>query len=65
MPTTAQPLAIPEREAAELLGVSERTLFNMRQDGQIPFLRMRSRIMYSPAALEKWIENRGVEGSKK
>ena len=60
MPSTAQPLAIPEREAAELLGVSERTLFNMRQDGQIPFLRMRSRIMYSPTALEKWIESREV-----
>ena len=69
MPTPAKPLAtipepedekklaIPEPEAAEMLSVSGRTMFNMRKDGQIPFFRLRSRIMYSPAALQKWIES--------
>ena len=68
MPPPAKPLtiseledekmfAIPEPEAAKRLSVSERTMFNMRKDGQIPFLRLRSRIMYSPAALQKWIES--------
>jgi excisionase family DNA binding protein len=56
MSTTAQPLAIPEREAAELLGVSERTLFNLRQENAIPFVRIRSRIMYRVSALEKWLQ---------
>ena len=60
----ANRLLVSEREAAEILGVSERTMFNMRQDGQVPFVRVRTRVMYSPTALEKWIESRGEEGSK-
>ena len=59
MSTTANELLFSERVTAEKLGVSERTMFNLRQDGQIPFVRVRTRIMYSPTALEKWIESRG------
>ncbi len=58
MSAIANALLISEREAAEILGVSERTMFNMRQDEQVPFIRLRTRIMYSPAALAKWIESR-------
>ena len=53
-----KPLLISEREAAALLGVSERTLFNMRKDGQIPFQRMRGRIMYRVSAMEEWLRER-------
>ena len=61
MPGTAQQLTISERMAAELLGVSERTLFNLRQDGDIPFIRIRSRIMYRVSALEAWLEKNEQE----
>ena len=64
MSTTVNALLISERDAAVKLGVSERTLFNMRQDQQVPFVRVRTRVMYSPAALEKWIESR-EQGLKK
>ncbi len=57
-PQMANALLISERDAALKLGVSERTMFNMRQDGEVPFVRVRTRIMYSPAALQKWIESR-------
>ena len=53
----ANRLLVSEPEAAEILGVSERTMFNMRQDGQVPFVRVRTWVMYSPSALEKWIES--------
>jgi excisionase family DNA binding protein len=55
MTQVAQPLLISEREAAELFGVSERTMFNMRRDGQIPFVKCRGRIMFRVASLEKWL----------
>ena len=61
MPGTAQQLTISERMAAELLGVSERTLFNLRQEHAIPFLRIRSRIMYRVSALEAWLEKNEQE----
>ncbi len=61
---TEEKLAWTEPVAAKNLSVSERTMFNMRQAGEIPFFRMRSRIMYSPAALQKWIESQEL-GPKK
>ena len=54
----AKELAIGEPEAAKRISVSERTMFNMRKDGQIPFFKLRNRIMYSPAALAKWIASK-------
>ena len=55
--TAPEPSAflISEREAALKLGISSRTLFNLRQAGAVPFVRVRTRVLYSPSALEKWI----------
>jgi excisionase family DNA binding protein len=51
-------LLVDEPTAAKLLGVSARTLFSMRQRGEIPFVRVSFRVLYSPAALVAWIEAR-------
>ena len=63
MKTTAQRLLISEPEAAKMLSVCERTLFNLREDKGIPFVRVRSRIMYRVSALEKWLEKNEQEAT--
>lgn len=61
MEITAKRLLVSEPEAAKMLGVCERTLFNLRQDGAIPFVPVRSRIMYRVPALEAWLERNEQE----
>jgi len=50
------PLAVGEREASRLIGVSGRTVFNWRSTGiGPPFKRVGSRILYPVAALNDWL----------
>jgi excisionase family DNA binding protein len=51
----AEKLLITEREAAELLSVSERTLFNLRRAGEIDAVQLRGCVRYSVAALQEYI----------
>lgn len=53
METTAQ-ILVNEDEASRLIRVCPKTLFNMRRDGQISFVRARGRILYRVSALEEW-----------
>ncbi len=51
-----QPLLVDEREARRLLGgLCAKTLWNLRQKG-LPFVKIGTRTMYSPADLARWIE---------
>lgn len=43
-------------EAATLLGLSPRTLYNLAARHQIPVQRVRRRVMFRPSSLEKWLE---------
>lgn len=54
------PLLISPRLAAELLGVSEKTLWNNTapRGSGIPAVRLGRSVRYSRVALEKWIESR-------
>jgi excisionase family DNA binding protein len=47
-----------ERQAAELLGISSRHLHTLRRRGEVPFLKLGGRVLYSPLALQRWIEDR-------
>ena len=49
---------LKEREAAALLGISDRHLFSLRKRGEVPYIRLGGRVLYSPEALQKWIERR-------
>ncbi len=50
-------LLIPIRDAARAVSVSERTLWGLTQPrGPIPCVRLGGRVLYSPAALTRWIE---------
>lgn len=58
------PLLVDEREARRLLGgVSSKSMFNWRKSAGLPFLKLGSRVMYSPADLAAWIERqKGAPG---
>ena len=47
---------LDKRRAAEFLGVCVGTLDNMRRDGQIKAVPVRSRVMYDPRELARYIE---------
>ena len=50
------PLLVDEREARRLLGgVCAKTMYNLRCQG-LPFVKIGSRVMYSPADLAAWIQ---------
>jgi hypothetical protein len=52
--TTLPPILITETDAAKVLGISPRKLWQLRSDGQIPCIRMDRTIRYRVGALEEW-----------
>lgn len=46
-----QPLQVPIKEAARLLGTCRQTLYRMREDGEIAFGRMRGRTLVPMAEI--------------
>lgn len=56
------PLLVGAREAAEMLGISARTLSAMTAGGELPSLLVRRRRLYPVAELERWISDRLAEG---
>ena len=56
---SAEPALLDETEAAKFLGgVSAKHLFNLRKRGDLPFVRIGTRVMYSRQSLERWIAAR-------
>ena len=51
------------KEAAEVLGISVRTLDDMAEAGEIQPVRIRGRVLYAPETLEAYIRRRAGEGS--
>ncbi len=56
MTETPPKLLISPREAANVLGISERKLWSMTQASQIPVVRLGRSVRYSVRTLESWIE---------
>lgn len=48
------------REAAEILGLSERTLRNMVSKKKLPHYKLGKSVRFSVAKLEAWMEERAV-----
>jgi hypothetical protein len=57
------PLLVNEVQARAMLGnVSAKSMFNWRKSAGLPFLKLGSRVMYSPADLAAWIQRqKGVD----
>jgi excisionase family DNA binding protein len=54
----ADRLALRPKEAAEALGVSERTVRNWMRDEELPFFRLNGVVLIQRSALEKWMGER-------
>ncbi len=53
------PANVDTRRAAELIGMSKRTLEKWRSEGTgPPFLKLGRRVLYSVADLEEWLRSR-------
>ena len=51
-------LLLTEREAAKALSVCQRTLWQLRADGEIPCVRIGRAVRYRPADLHAWVARR-------
>jgi len=61
-----QPEKIPRllmdaHDTAMALSICERTLATMTKAGEIPHMRVRTRVLYDPRALSAWIDDQ-VQG---
>ena len=63
-PAHAEPLrlALSGEEAAAALGVSERTLRDLRKRSEIPTVRLGHRVVYPVDGLRRWLDRIAVGG---
>lgn len=50
-------LTVNRREAAAMLGISERLLWTWTNAGHIPHVRIGSRVLYPVEALRQWLSS--------
>jgi excisionase family DNA binding protein len=48
------------RQAAELLNISEQSLWSLSNAGQVPFVRIGRLVRYDPVTLDRWINDAGL-----
>ncbi len=53
-----RPLLLRPPEAARVLAISERTLWQLTRDGVIPCVRIGRSVRYDPRDLVEWIQKR-------
>lgn len=54
-PQTIDPIVLTEKQAAQKLQVSSRTLWTMRQEGLIPFIKLRGLVRYTTEDLDAFV----------
>jgi excisionase family DNA binding protein len=57
-PTHSDRLAVRPREASAMLGISERTLWSLTKNGDVPCIRAGRVKLYSLEALREWLAAR-------
>lgn len=57
-----EPLLLTPRDAARLLSVCERTLYELTRSGEIPVIRRGRLVRYSIEDLRAWIDRRRENG---
>lgn len=53
-----EPILVNSREAAKMLGISERKLFDLTKRGEIPSVKTGKSVRYRPESLRQWAETR-------
>ncbi len=57
-PVTSAPLLFDERQAAKMLAISPRTLWSLRDAGEVSCVRIGRAVRYAYDELERWIERK-------
>lgn len=52
------PLLVDAKRAAVMLSIGTRTLWSLTKAGEIPHVRIRSRVLYAVEDLRRWITER-------
>ncbi|MEC0329334.1 helix-turn-helix domain-containing protein [Paenibacillus macerans] len=51
-------------ETAELIGVHRNTVYNLVREGQIPYVRVRDRILFHRDVVEAWLRGETVHAKQ-
>jgi len=62
---SVEPLTVNVKEAARMLGVCERTIRNLTKLGELPVIRIASRVLYSREDLSEFVRQRSKQESGK
>jgi excisionase family DNA binding protein len=62
-PTGADRILVRSPAAAETLSISERTLWTLTAEGELPCVRIGKAVRYRPEALKEWAEAREKGGA--
>ena len=62
--TTSTSILLPRHEVAQALGVSERTVIRLERDGQLPCVRIGSRVLYRRDVVEEFVERKTVAAAR-
>lgn len=62
-PIEQQPLLVSCREAAQMLGISQRTLWTLTDRGELPRVKFGQTVRYSVDDLREFIERKRQVGS--
>lgn len=63
-PVPLEPLAVPEPEAARVLGIGYRTLFDLRKANKGPkFVRIGKSVRYPVHLLREWLTDQAEGGA--
>ena len=57
-PATSEPLAVNVEEAARMLSVSQRSIWNMAQRGEIVSRRIGKRVVFPVASIHAFLEGK-------
>ena len=60
-----EPLTVSVKEAAVMLGVCERTIRTLTKSGELPVIRIASRVLYSREDLIDFVRQRSKQNSGK
>lgn len=63
-PGPRERLAVGRKEAAEMLGISERLLWTWTNAKTIPHVRIGTRVLYPVEELRRWLEDRARNNSR-
>ena len=58
-----EPLVVDAKTASKMIGISERTLRTLTRQGELPVVRIASRVLYRPEDLNEFIRSRSKRES--